>query len=82
MKIDGVSIIEYNVELLRDLNRWSMIDTAEKLGVSIEEYYKLETDAKKAHLITLFKVAAFYSVPVSMLMSGKLDAAKLNSKRA
>jgi len=73
MKIDGVSIIEYNVELLRDLSRRSMIDTAAKSGVSIEEYYKLETDAKKAHLNTLYKVAAFYSLPVSMLMREKLD---------
>ena len=73
MKFEGISIIEYNVELLRDLNRWSMIDTAEKLGVSIEEYYKLETDAIKANLITLYKVAEFYSIPMSVLMREKLD---------
>jgi len=73
MKFEGISIIEYNVELLRDLNHWSMIDTAEKLGVSIEEYYKLETDALKANLTTLYKVAEFYSIPMSVLMSEKLD---------
>jgi len=77
MKFEGISIIEYNVELLRDLNRWSMIDTAEKLGVSIEEYYKLETDALKANLTTLYKVAEFYSIPMSVLMSEKLDVTLL-----
>jgi len=75
MDIDGGSIIEYNITLLRGLHRLSMIDTAKLLKVSIEEYYKLETDVMEVSIETVFRASAFFSVPVRILMEGKIDPA-------
>lgn len=57
------------VRIMREVNQWSQEDMAEKMGMSVTGYAKIERGQSKIHYDKLVQLAQIFNISVSDLIS-------------
>ena len=66
---DNFMSIQDTIRLLRETNRWSQEEMAEKLGMSHNGYAKIERGETKLYLEKLNQIAQIFNIDLSDLIS-------------
>ncbi|MCL1964404.1 MAG: helix-turn-helix domain-containing protein [Firmicutes bacterium] len=67
------SRIALNLRSLRDANRYSQEDIAEKIGVTRQTIAKWENAESLPDILKCQELAALYGIPLELLINGTLD---------
>ena len=61
--------VQDNIRLLRESNRWSQEEMAQRLNMSLNGYAKIERGETKLHLEKLTQIAQLFNIDVVELMT-------------
>lgn len=68
---DNFMSIQDTIRLLRETNRWSQEEMAQRLNMSLNGYAKIERGETKLHLDKLTQIAQLFNIDVVELMTAQ-----------
>lgn len=68
---DNFMSIQDTIRLLRETNRWSQEEMAQRLNMSLNGYAKIERGETKLHLDKLTQIAQLFNIDVVELMAAQ-----------
>ncbi|MHB8124616.1 MAG: helix-turn-helix domain-containing protein [Desulfitobacteriaceae bacterium] len=75
--------MQITLRVAREMNGYTIGEVADHCGVTTDEYIEIENDPGRAQLNTVFRIANFLGVSLSLIYPGTaLECIKINRSRA